>query len=85
MCVEHRGEIDPCHQQIVTHVILALHAGSGTEIGADGDIRSTRHIAGLSKTEVKEGRKGSRISRRQSRGERQWSDIQIGSVIPDWA
>jgi hypothetical protein len=55
VCVEHRGEIDPGHQQIVAHVVLALYAGGGTEIGADGDIRSTRDIAGLSKMEVKEG------------------------------
>ena len=52
MCVEDGDEIDSCHQQIIAHVVLALHAGGGTEIGADGDIRSTRYIAGLSKRRV---------------------------------
>ena len=52
MCVEDGHEIDSCHEQIIAHVVLTLHAGGGTEIGADCDIRSTRYIAGLSKTEV---------------------------------
>lgn len=67
VCVEDWHEIDSGHQQIIAHVVLALHAGGGTEIGADGDIRSTRYIAGLSKTEVvSEGR----ISKRQRRWKR---------------
>ena len=66
MCVKDGHEIDPCHQQIIAHVILALYAGGGTEIGADGDIRSTGHIAGLSGTEEVEdkGRGLNRINRR---------------------
>lgn len=50
VCVEDGHKIDSGHQQIIAHVVLALHAGGSTEIGADGDIRSTRYIAGLSKT-----------------------------------
>lgn len=45
MCVEDGHEIDPCHQQIVAHVVLTLYAGGSTEIGTDGDIRGTRYIA----------------------------------------
>ena len=52
MCVEDGHEIDSCHQQIIAHVVLALYAGGGTEIGTDSDVRSTRYVAGLSKTEV---------------------------------
>ena len=51
VCVEDRHKIDPCHQQIVAHVVLALYGGGGTEIGTDGDIGSTRYIARLSKME----------------------------------
>ena len=50
MCVENRCEIDPRHQQIVAHIVLALYAGGGTEVGADGDIRGTGHIAELFET-----------------------------------
>ena len=46
MCVEDGHEIDPGHQQIVAHIVLALHAGSGAEICADCDVGSTRYIAG---------------------------------------
>jgi hypothetical protein len=45
VCVKDRHKVDPGHQQIVAHVILTLYAGSGTEIGADSDIRRTRYIA----------------------------------------
>lgn len=55
MCVEDGHEIDSCHQQVIAHVVLALHAGGGTEIGADGDIRSTGYIAGLSERWVVSG------------------------------
>ena len=51
VCVEDGYEIDPRHQQIVSHIVLALYAGGGTEVGADGDIGGTRNIARLSKTE----------------------------------
>jgi len=51
VCVEDGHEIDPRHQQVVAHIVLALHAGGGAEIGADSDIRSTRYIAGSSKWE----------------------------------
>jgi len=89
--VENRYEIDPRHQQIVSHVILALYTGGGTEVGAYGDIGGTGHIAGLFKTEeAGEGWKFSRINKRKTRrkksqGEGEMVDIQISSVIPDWA
>ena len=51
VCVEDRYEIDPRHKQVVPHIVLALYAGGGTEVGADGDIGSTGHIARLFKTE----------------------------------
>jgi len=71
VCVEDGDEIDPCHEQIVAHIVLALHAGSGTEIGADGDIGSTGYIA----------EEGELIQE----SERGCFDIQISSVIPDRA
>ena len=46
VCVKYGYEIDPRHQQIVTHVVLTLYAGGGAEVGADGDVGSTRDIAG---------------------------------------
>jgi len=55
VCVEDGHEIDPRHQQIVAHIVLALHAGGGAEVGADGDIGSTRHIAGSSEREEADG------------------------------
>lgn len=63
MCIEDGYEINPRHQQIVAHVILALHTWGGTEIGADGDVRRTRYIAGLSKTEAEGGKKLNWISK----------------------
>jgi len=50
VCVEDGYEIDPRHQQIVSHIVLALYGGGGTEVGADGDIGGTGHIARLFKT-----------------------------------
>ena len=49
MSVKDGHEVDPRHQQIVAHIVLALYARGGTEIGTDGDVRSTRYIAGSSK------------------------------------
>lgn len=38
VCVEDGHEIDPGHQQIVSHIVSILDGRGGTEIGADGDI-----------------------------------------------
>ena len=51
VCVEDRYEIDPRHQQIVSHIVLALYAGGSAKISADSDIGGTGHITKLFKTE----------------------------------
>ena len=51
VCVEDGYEIYPRHQQIISHIVLTLYGGGGTEIGADGDIGGTGHVARLFKTE----------------------------------
>jgi hypothetical protein len=83
VCVENGHEVYPGHQQIVAHIVLALYARGGTEIGADGYIGSTRNIAALSKTWKGIGRRDQQSTNKQS--ERRYFDIQISSVIPDWA